>query len=168
MTAKVWQKQNKKNKHNYSLDCQWCFGWSTPFLFWSIHTLFYCIKMVWIDQNKKGCRSTKTSLTVHAVCSFFWLLPLLTHVQSIFLSLNSLYLFSLMYSPSQYAVLPMKRMMTLIQGPPLLVSANTIPMFLTVGAGAKPLLGSANTVQCQVRLGFNRNVRYWYISIGVS
>ena len=44
---------------------------------WSIHTFlvlvdphpFYCIKMVWIDQNKKGCGSTKTSLTVHAVGS---------------------------------------------------------------------------------------------------
>ena len=42
---------------------------------WSIHTFFvlvdphpyYCIKMVWIDQNKKGCGSTKTSLTVQAV-----------------------------------------------------------------------------------------------------
>ena len=43
---------------------------------WLIHTFFvlvdphpfYCIKMVWIDQNKKGCGSTKTSLTVLAVC----------------------------------------------------------------------------------------------------
>ena len=43
---------------------------------WSIHTFFvlvdphpfYWFKMVWIDQNKKGCGSTKTSLTVHAVC----------------------------------------------------------------------------------------------------
>ena len=42
---------------------------------WLIHTFFvlvdphpfYCIKMVWIDQNKKGCGLTKTSLTVHAV-----------------------------------------------------------------------------------------------------
>ena len=42
---------------------------------WSIHTFFvlvhphpfYCIKMVWIDQNKKGCGSTKSSLTVQAV-----------------------------------------------------------------------------------------------------
>ena len=43
---------------------------------WSIHNLFfvlvdpypfYCIKRVWIDQNKKGYGSTKTSLTVHAV-----------------------------------------------------------------------------------------------------
>ena len=36
---------------------------------------------------------------------------------------------------------------------PLLGSADTVPRFPTGGAGAKPLLGSANTVQCQVRLG---------------
>jgi hypothetical protein len=36
-----------------------CFGRSTPFL------LHY--KMLWIDQNKRGWGSTKTSLTVHAV-----------------------------------------------------------------------------------------------------
>ena len=27
---------------------------------------FYCIKKIWIDQNKKGHGSTKTSLMVHA------------------------------------------------------------------------------------------------------
>ena len=43
---------------------------------WSIHTFFFvlvdphpfcCIKIIWINQNKKGCGSTKTSLTVHTV-----------------------------------------------------------------------------------------------------
>ena len=29
------------------------------------------IKREWIDQNKKGYGSTKTSLTVHAVCIVF-------------------------------------------------------------------------------------------------
>ena len=41
----------------------------------SIHTFFvlvdphpfFCIKMVWTDQNKKGWGSTKTTLTVQAV-----------------------------------------------------------------------------------------------------
>ena len=37
--------------------------------------------------------------------SFFWFVPLVTHVRSIFLSLNGLYLLTPMYSPSQYAVL---------------------------------------------------------------
>jgi hypothetical protein len=32
------------------------------------------------------------------------------------------------------------------------VSAIIVPWHPTEGAGAKPLLGSANTVQCQVRL----------------
>jgi hypothetical protein len=36
--------------------------------------------------------------------SSFWFVPLLTHVRLIFLSLNGMYLFSPMYSPSQYAV----------------------------------------------------------------
>ena len=31
---------------------------------------FYCIKKEWIDQNKQGYGSTKTSLTVHAVDTF--------------------------------------------------------------------------------------------------
>ena len=31
---------------------------------------FYCIKRLWIDQNKKVYGSTKTSLTVHAV--YYW------------------------------------------------------------------------------------------------
>ena len=31
---------------------------------------FYCIKIVWIDQNKKGYGSTKTSLTVHPVFQY--------------------------------------------------------------------------------------------------
>jgi hypothetical protein len=34
-----------------------------------------------------------------------------------------------------------------LEGPPLLVSANTVPRFLTGGAGAKPLLGLENTVR---------------------
>ena len=36
--------------------------------------------------------------------------------------------------------------------PRLLGSAITVPWLPTGGAGAKPLLGSANTVQCQVRV----------------
>ena len=39
---------------------------------------------------------------------------------------------------------------------PLLVSANTVQRALAGGAGAKPLLGSVNTVQYQVRLGLVR------------
>ena len=39
---------------------------------WPIHKYpFYCIKRVWIDQNKKGYGSTKTSLTVHVVYDAF-------------------------------------------------------------------------------------------------
>ena len=37
---------------------------------------------------------------------------------------------------------------------PLLGSAITVPWLPTVGVGAKPLLGLANTVQCQVRFDF--------------
>ena len=37
---------------------------------------------------------------------------------------------------------------------PLLESASTVPRLSTGGAGAKPLVGSANTVLCQVRVRF--------------
>ena len=40
----------------------------------------------------------------HMYSPSFWFISLLPHVQSIFLSLNSLYLFFHMYSQSQYAV----------------------------------------------------------------
>ena len=44
--------------HKNSSFCQWRSVDPYP---------FYCIKRVWIDQNKNGYVSTKTSLTVHAV-----------------------------------------------------------------------------------------------------
>ena len=56
----------------------------------------------------------------HMYGSTFWFVPLLPHVQFHFLSLNCLYLFSHMYSSIQIC----------------------IPL-------SWPLLGSANTVQCQ-------------------
>ena len=74
----------------------------------------------------------------------------LPHVRSFLLSLN---IFPHVQSVSICSTLSIKKLMTLVQGPSQLVSANTVPMCLTGGAGAKPLLGSANTVQCQVRLG---------------
>ena len=46
----------------------------------------------------------------------FWFVPLLPHVQSIFLSLNNLNLFSHMYSPSQHAVPSLWKIIRLIQG----------------------------------------------------
>ena len=39
---------------NYSVDCQWCLGRSTPFLFWSIHTLFTALKWCGSTKTKKG------------------------------------------------------------------------------------------------------------------
>ena len=38
----------------YSVDCQWCLGRSTPFLFWSIHTLFTALKWCGSTKTKKG------------------------------------------------------------------------------------------------------------------
>ena len=81
-------------------------------------------------------RTSSPTCTVHPFISE-WSVPIFPHVQSI----------------SICSTLSMKKLMTPIQGPSQLVSANTVPMCLTGGAGAKPLLGSANTVQCQVRLG---------------
>ena len=74
--------------------------------------------------------------TVHLFI-FEWSVPIFPHVQSIPICSTQ----------------SMKKLMRLMQGPQLLVSANTVPTFLTGGAGVKPLLGSENTVQCQVRLG---------------
>ena len=45
----------------------------------------------------------------------------------------------------------------------ILGSAITVPWFPNGGAGVKPLLGSANTVQCQVRLGL---VRFGLVRFG--
>ena len=87
-------------------------------------------------------RSFFLVLTSYSTCNVYpfiseWSVPIFPHVQSI----------------SIRSTLSMKKLMTPIQGPSQLVSANTVPLCLTGGAGAKPLLGSANTVQCQVRLG---------------
>ena len=53
--------------------CKVCMYYHLYCTVWTVNDVlvdphpFYCIKMVWIDQNKKGCGSTKTSLTVHPV-----------------------------------------------------------------------------------------------------
>ena len=41
--------------------------------------------------------------------------------------------------------------------------ANTVPRFPTGGVGAKPMLGSVTTVQCQVTLGC---VRLGWVRVG--
>ena len=83
--------------------------------------------------------TSSPTCTVHPFISE-WSVPIFLHVQSI----------------SICSTLSMKKLMTPIQGPSQLVSATTVPMCLTGDAGAKPLLGSANTVQCQIRLGLVR------------
>ena len=56
----------------YSVDGQWRLCWSITFFVLVDPYAFDAVKGVWIDQNKKGCGSTKTSLTVHTVCSKIW------------------------------------------------------------------------------------------------
>ena len=71
-----------------SVDCQWCLGRSMPFFVLVDPYPFYCIKGEWIDQNKKGYGSTKTSLTVHTVCRY-----IRTYLFRRFPALNSIHPF---------------------------------------------------------------------------
>ena len=62
----------------YSVDSQWL----GP---------FYCIKRVWIDQNKKRYRSTKTSLEVQVVCvkKFCWWASMVLQHYQYFIEMTS-------------------------------------------------------------------------------
>ena len=65
------------------------------------HTWVLSPKQPW--NIKKGWKEKGETFSL--ICSpSFWFDPLLPHVQSMLLSLNGLYLFSLMCSPSQYSV----------------------------------------------------------------
>ena len=89
-------------------------------------------------------RTSSPTCTVHPFISE-WSVPIFPHVQSI----------------SICSTLFMKKMRTTTQ----LVLANTVPMCLTGGAGTKPLLGSANTVQRQVRVRLGQ-VRLGLVRLG--
>ena len=82
-----------------------CSLWKTP-MYWKVmFALKQLLQSFYRQKSTHQRRGRKQGGTFSLMYSpSFRFLPLLTHVQSIFLSLNGLYLFSLMYSPSQYAV----------------------------------------------------------------
>ena len=97
-------------------------------------------------------------------CPSFWFLSLLTHVSHV--RMVCTYFPSCTVHPSTQ-----KKLMTLIQGPPLLVSANTVPIFLMGVLGQSPFQGQRTLFSarlgyirlCQVGLG---GVRLGQVGLG--